>query len=181
LLLVSTRRRRKRNRHYASTMPALPAAARKARAPFITMRSRRCLRLSFRTGLERTAPESLTGPVYAFVHGHILLSTHSLPLDQGRVQFQIAPNALQRLTASAMLSQSVPHTSHCQFSWSRANKPPVLYHNGPDHRPAIKFWNESGTNHARIADSPAMRVRSRRYLDISPKLATISSSSFQIH
>lgn len=75
------------------------------------MRSKRCLRLSFGTGLERTAPESLIGPLYAFVHGHILLTDHSLLLDRGPAQFAIASNAIQRLTATSQMSQSAPHVS----------------------------------------------------------------------
>ena len=51
-----------------------------------------------------------------------------------------------------------------------------LYHNATTDRAAVKLWNESGTNRARIADSGAVRLRSRRYLASRFHAATRSGS-----
>jgi len=42
-------------------------------------------------------------------------------------------------------------------------------------RPNFKFWNESGTNRARIADSSALRLRSPQHLALTPDGGTRSS------
>jgi hypothetical protein len=42
-------------------------------------------------------------------------------------------------------------------------------------RPRLKFWNESGTNRARIADSSALRLRSPQHLALTPDGGTRSS------
>ena len=39
-----------------------------------------------------------------------------------------------------------------------------LYHNATPGGRGLKLWNESGTNRARIGDSPPMRLRSPQYL-----------------
>ena len=53
-----------------------------------------------------------------------------------------------------------------------------LYHNATHRRrlAPVKLWNESGTNRARIADSGAMRLRSRRHLASGALSATRSGS-----
>src|SRR3981081_4038011 len=41
----------------------------------------------------------------------------------------------------------------------------------------LKFWNESGTNRARIADSVPMLIRSPQHLGLTPHRGTRSSSA----
>jgi hypothetical protein len=59
-------------------------------------------------------------------------------------------------------------TRHCR----RAHR--LLYHNVTLERPVLKVWNESGTKHARIGDSEAVRVRSLRYMALKAVLNTRS-------
>src|SRR6266852_1663729 len=42
-------------------------------------------------------------------------------------------------------------------------------------RSRLKLWNESGTNHARIADSDQLRFRSPQHLALTPHRGTRSS------
>src|SRR5580700_7978967 len=52
--------------------------------------------------------------------------------------------------------------------------PPLLYHNATGDGARLEQENESGTNRGRISDSPAVGVRSRRYVGAPPPRATIS-------
>src|SRR5437016_10849288 len=67
----SGRLRRKSNSHYASRTGSRTFERGPPPASCITMRRRTSAWLSFRTSLERIAPESLTPALYAFVHGDI--------------------------------------------------------------------------------------------------------------
>jgi hypothetical protein len=50
----------------------------------------------------------------------------------------------------------------------------LLYHNVTLESPVLNMWNESGTNRGRIGDSTTVRVRSPRYMVLSPTLNTRS-------
>src|SRR5262249_28249727 len=70
----SGRLRRKSNGHYASRLGGRTSEQALPQASCITMRRQTCVWLSFRTSLERIAPESLTPALYGFVHGDIWLT-----------------------------------------------------------------------------------------------------------
>ena len=67
--------------HYASGLVAEHLGHSPERAFCITMRRRACAWLSFRTSLERIAPESLTPELYGFVHGDIWRAMAAQPQD----------------------------------------------------------------------------------------------------
>jgi hypothetical protein len=50
-----------------------------------------------------------------------------------------------------------------------------VFHNATHVRSRLKFWNESGTNRARIGDSYPLRLRSPQYLALVPHTGTRSS------
>jgi hypothetical protein len=50
-----------------------------------------------------------------------------------------------------------------------------MFHNATGRRSRFKFRNESGTNRARIADSPSLRLRSPQHLAPTPHRDTRSS------
>src|SRR5690348_1134798 len=54
--------------------------------------------------------------------------------------------------------------------------PPLLYHNAAGRAHPRRRWNESGTNRARIADSIAVKVRSRQYVAVWRAVPTISGN-----
>ena len=63
----------------------------------------------------------------------------------------------------------------------KASETLLLCHIGSVRRRTVKFWNDSGTNRARIADSSGMRVRSRRYLASTRLDTTRSGIELPIH
>src|SRR6476469_2985049 len=72
---------RKTDSHYASGLAREPWSGALPRPPCITMRRQAWTWLSFRTSLERNAPESLTPELYDFVHGDIWRAVAAQPQD----------------------------------------------------------------------------------------------------
>ena len=139
------------------------------------------LPLSFGTRLERTAPESLSGPQYAFVHGHIWIAVFQHPLDRVWRPSRNFEIRRQKLTPAKVLSRSMAYASASSSRSFKGGAVPECDGHSADLGHPVKFWNESGTNRARIADSGTMWLRSRRYMESAVYCATRSGNGSPIH
>ena len=93
----------------AVSEPAKPDAGREGGRLCITMRRQTCAGLSFRTSLERNAPESLTRMLYGFVHGHIWRASSSILQDGvvgGRFKRVLVPPNVNAATGLGLHKES---------------------------------------------------------------------------
>src|SRR6266404_250557 len=84
----------------------------------------------------------------------------------GSAKPSIWPRRKMDCFVASLLAMTGKPSTHLSFGTICAD----LFHNATHSRSRLNFWNESGTNRARIGDSYALRLRSPQHLALTLRM-----------